>query len=183
MSAPAERALSPFDRLADYERQSLAHVAGKPEQIETGVIWRGIGFRVGSRHLLSSIGEVNEILSLPGMTPVPGTRPWLLGVGNVRGNLMPVIDLKYFIEGEMTNLTDSSRMLIVRNQADSVGLLIDEVLGQRSISEEERAVAVGEEDPRYARFIGEKVQLDGVRWGLFSMASLLRSADFLQAAA
>jgi twitching motility protein PilI len=46
------------------------------------------------------IGEVNEILTLPVLTPVPGTRSWLLGVANVRGNLVPVIDLRDFIEGE-----------------------------------------------------------------------------------
>ena len=38
--------LSPFDALADYERRSLAHAAGVPEQIEAPGLWRGIGFRV-----------------------------------------------------------------------------------------------------------------------------------------
>ncbi|MGA8277767.1 MAG: chemotaxis protein CheW [Rhodanobacteraceae bacterium] len=183
MSTGVEQKLTPFDVLAAYERQSLAHVAGVPERVETGVVWRGIGFRIGTRHLLSSIAEVNEILSLPELTPVPGTRPWLLGIGNVRGNLLPVVDLRGFIEGDLTSLTDNSRMLVVRDRADGCGLLIDEVLGQRSFSEEERGRAIGEDDPRYARFIGERLQLGGVDWGLFSMAALLRSTDFQQAAA
>jgi twitching motility protein PilI len=174
---------APFDTLADYERQSLAHVAGKPEQVESGVVWRGIGFRIGRRHLLSSIAEVNEILSLPPLTPVPGTREWLLGVGNVRGSLVPVVDLRGFIEGQMTTLVDTSRMLVVRRQNEGIGLLIDEVLGQRSFSEDERGRAVGEEDPRYARFVGEVIDLGGTRWGVFSMAILLRAGDFQQAAA
>jgi twitching motility protein PilI len=175
--------LSPFEALADYERRSLAHAAGLPEQIEAPGLWRGIGFRIGARYLVSSINEVNEILTMPVLTIVPGTRPWLLGVANVRGNLVPVIDLKHYLEGERTALTDSSRVLLARQHGGSVGLLIDEVLGQRNFSEEQRADAVGEEDDRYNRFVGEKYPLGDVHWGQFSMAALVRTPDFVQAAA
>lgn len=175
--------LSPFEALADYERRSLAHVAGMPEQIEAPGLWRGIGFRIGQRYLVSGINEVNEILTPPALTIVPGTRGWLLGVANVRGNLVPVIDLKQYLEGERTQLTDASRVLLVRQAGGSVGLLIDEVLGQRSFSEEQRAEAIGEDDERYGRFVGEKYPLGEMHWGQFSMATLVRSPDFVQAAA
>jgi len=175
--------LTPFELLADYERRSLAHVAGLPEQIEAPGLWRGIGFRVGVRHFVSLIAEVNEILTPPLLTAVPGTRSWLLGVANVRGNLVPVIDLRDFIEGERTVPTEASRVLVVRQHAGSVGLLIDEVLGQRSFSEEQRAEAVGEADERYQRFVGENLQLGDVLWGLFSMTVLVRAAEFQQGSA
>jgi twitching motility protein PilI len=175
--------LSPFEALANFERRSLAHTAGLPEQIEAPGLWRGIGFRIGQRYMVSSINEVNEILTLPALTIVPGTRSWLLGVANVRGNLVPVIDLKQYLEGERTQLTDSSRVLLVRQLGGSVGLLIDEVLGQRNFSEEQRAEAIGEDDERYSRFIGEKYPLGEMHWGQFSMAALVRSPDFVQAAA
>lgn len=174
---------TPFEVLADYERRSLAHVAGLPEQIEAPGLWRGIGFRVGIRHFVSVIAEVNEILTLPVLTPVPGTRSWLLGVANVRGNLVPVIDLRDFIEGERSIPTEASRVLVVRQHGGSVGLLIDEVLGQRSFSDEQRADAIGEADERYRHFVGENLQLGDVLWGLFSMAALVRAAEFQQGSA
>ena len=90
---------------------------------------------------------------------MPGTRQWLLGVANVRGNLVPVIDLKQYLEGERTQLTDTSRVLLVRQFGGSVGLLIDEVLGQRNFSEDQRAEAVGEEDDRYSRFVGREISV------------------------
>jgi twitching motility protein PilI len=176
-------ALSPFDALAEYERRSLAHVAGVPEQIEAPGLWRGIGFRIGTRYLVSSINEVNEILTYPSLTLVPGTRMWLLGVANVRGNLVPLIDLKQYLEGERTLLSEASRVLLVRQSGGSVGLLIDEVLGQRNFSQEQRADAIGEEDDRYNRFVSEKYLLGEVYWGLFSMAALVRTPDFAQASA
>ncbi|HOX71072.1 MAG: chemotaxis protein CheW [Dokdonella sp.] len=173
----------PFETLADYERRSLAHVAGLPEQIDAPGLWRGIGFRVGDRHLVSSISEVNEILTLPALTVVPGTQGWMLGVANVRGNLVALVDLRNYIEAKRTVMTESTRVLVVRQHGGSVGLLVDEVLGQRSFSDEQRSGAIGEDDENYSRYIGEKVQLGGILWGLFSMTALVRTAEFQQASA
>jgi len=174
---------SPFATLADYEQRSLAHVAGLPEQVDAPGLWRGIGFRVGDNYMVSSISEVNEILTMPSLTVVPGTQAWMLGVANVRGNLVAVVDLRGHIEGVRTELTDMSRVLVVRQHGGSVGLLVDEVLGQRSFSDEQREYAQGEDDTRYARYIGEKIQLGDILWGLFSMTALVRTAEFQQASA
>ncbi|HEY0231717.1 MAG TPA: chemotaxis protein CheW [Dokdonella sp.] len=174
---------TPFEALAEYERRSLAHAAGAPEQVEAPGLWRGIGFRIGPRHFVSSIAEVNEILTLPPLTVVPGAKSWLLGIANVRGNLVPTVDLRDFIGDGRSTLSDASRVLIVRQQGGSVGLLIDEVLGQRSFAEAQLAAAVGESDEKYSRFVGENLQSGDVQWGLFSMAALVRIAEFQQAAA
>ena len=174
---------TPYEILAAYEQRSLAHVAGAPEQVEAAGLWRGIGFRIGDRYFVSSIAEVNEILTPPALTGVPGARAWLLGIANVRGNLVPVVDLRDFILGGRSPIADSSRVLVVRQVGGSVGLLVDEVVGQRSFGEDQIAAAVGEDDEHYANFVGENVQLGDVQWGLFSMAALVRSPQFQQAAA
>ena len=174
---------TPFEALAEYERRSLAHAAGAPEQVEAPGLWRGIGFRVGDRYFVSSIAEVTEILTLPALTIVPGARSWLLGVANVRGNLVPVIDLRDFVGVGRGATSDASRVLVVKQPGGSVGLLVDEVLGQRSFSEQQIGAAMGEADEKYSRFVGENVQLGDVLWGLFSMGALVRTAEFQQAAA
>jgi len=181
--ARTDASATPFEILAEYERRSLVHAAGAPEQIEAPGLWRGIGFRIGDRYFVSSIAEVNEILSRPPRTIVPGARSWLLGIANVRGNLIPVIDLRDFIGNGRSATSETTRVLMVRQPAGSIGLLIDEVLGQRSFSKEQIDAAVGEADERYSRFVGENVQLGEVLWGLFSVAALARSAEFQQAAA
>ncbi|MEO7431088.1 MAG: chemotaxis protein CheW [Dokdonella sp.] len=181
--ARTESTATPFEILAEYEQRSLVHAAGAPEQIDAPGLWRGIGFRIGDRYFVSSIAEVNEILSLPSLTIVPGARSWLLGIANVRGNLIPVIDLRDFIGNGRSTTSETTRVLMVRQPAGSIGLLIDEVLGQRSFSKEQIDAAVGEADERYSRFVGENVRLGEVLWGLFSVAALARSAEFQQAAA
>lgn len=174
----------PFEILAEYERLSLAHQASAPEQIEAPGLWRGIAFRVGGRLLASSIGEVNEIMVPQLLTSVPGTQSWMLGVANVRGNLVPVVDLGLFLFGATTTVGDRTRVLLVRQGVSgSVGLLVDEVAGQRSLTLEMQADAEGEDDQRLQRFVERNVRFDGQRLGVFSMLRLTRAADFQQAAA
>lgn len=173
---------SPYELLADFEQRSLAHVAGGQQQQDAPGAWRGIGFRVRGRHLLGAIGDVNEILALPGVTPVPGAQAWLLGVANVRGNLVPVVDMTGFIDGHPAYITDNSRLLLVRQPAGSVGLLVDEVFGQRTVASDQVREADAEADPAIARYVREQVRSGSYDWGLFNMAVMVRSVDFQQAA-
>ena len=85
--------------------------------------------------------------------------------------------------GVRSQASDSTRVLVVRQIGGSVGLLVDEVLGQRSFSEDQLAASVGEADENFGHFVGESVQLGDIQWGLFSMAALVRSPQFQQAAA
>jgi twitching motility protein PilI len=173
--------LTPFEILARYERLSLAHASDAQERMEAPGLWRGIGYRAGSRLFVSGIDEINELLAVPVLTPVPGTQPWLLGVANVRGNLVPVIDFARYLFGERTPHTERSRLLIVRQGGGSVALLVDEVFGQRTVDEEQRRDAEPEDDPRLARFVEERVGEQ--RLAVFSMNRLVRAPDFRQAAA
>src|SRR3546814_7267173 len=80
------------------------------------------------------------------------------GVANIRGNLLPTVDLKQFLEGERTVLHESQRVLIVRQPGGDVAVTIDELFGQRSFLEEQ-ALAEDElpasalAEGRYAHFV------------------------------
>jgi twitching motility protein PilI len=173
----------PFGILGDYERRSLEHVAGLPEQLDAPGLWRGVGYRIGHTRLASGFDEVVEILPLPQVTPVPGAQPWMLGVANVRGNLLPIVDLKQFLEGERTVLHEGQRVLIVRQPGGDVAVTIDELFGQRSFVEEQLVDREPLAQGRYAHFIDRAYRLADVSWGIFSLDRLARTPEFRQAAA
>lgn len=179
----SEASISPFDVLVDYEQRSLSHVAGMPEQIEAPGLWRGIGYRIGTRNLASGFGEVVEIITLPPLTPVPGGEVWLLGVANIRSTLLPVVDLKLFLEGDRTVLHETTRALVVRQAGGNVAVLIDELFGQRNFTDANRTELGGIDDGRYGSFVKQAYRLGDVTWGVFSMALLTRTPEFRQAAA
>jgi twitching motility protein PilI len=120
---------------------------------------------------------------LPPTTPVPGAQPWLLGIGNLRGNLFPVIDLKHFLEGERTVLHEGQRVLVVRQPGGNVAVTIDELFGQRSFVEEQKIDAAPLADGRYENFVERAYRLGDHEWGVFSLDRLARTPEFRQAAA
>ncbi len=174
---------SPFLVLADYEQRSLAHVAGLPEQLDAPGLWRGVAYRIGSHRLASGFDEVVEILSMPALTPVPGSQAWMLGVANVRGTLLPVVDLKQFLEGERTVLHEGQRVLVVRQPGGDVAVTIDEMYGQRSFVDAQYIDVAPVADGRYAHFVDRAYRMNEQDWGVFSLERLARTPEFRQAAA
>jgi twitching motility protein PilI len=178
-------ALSPFDLLLDYEQRSLQHQPGRPELVEAPGHWRGVGFRVGKHRLVVAFEDVVEILSLPAVTPVPGSQPWMLGLVNVRGSLMAVTDLKLFLGGERSAINEGQRVLVVKQPGGPVAVAVDELYGQRSFNDSHVVEVPASEDEadRYHHFIRRAYRLGDITWGVFDMALLTRTPEFRQAAA
>ena len=174
--------IAAFAKLADYERLSLEHVPGLPDQADAPGHWRGVGFGLGQRRLVTAFEEVVEIMTLPQITHVPGTQPWMLGVANVRGTLLPVVDLKQFLEGERTVLHEGQRVLVVRQTGGNVAVLIDALYGQRTFNDSQ-AIAADDQEGRYGHFIKQAYRVSDNDWGVFSMSMLTRTPEFRQAAA
>ena len=180
-SAATKKRASSFETLTDYEARSLTHAPGRPELVEAPGHWRGVGFRLGQRRLVSSFEEVVEILSLPPITPVPGAQSWMLGVANVRGSLLPVVDLKQFLEGERTLVHEGQRVLVVRQTGGNVAVIIDELFGQRTFNDTHRAEMDGENEGRYGQLVNQVYRVNDISWGVFSMQVLTRTPEFRQA--
>ena len=183
MSSEISEPKTAFEILLDYEKRSLEHVAGVPEQLEAPGLWRGIGFRLGDIYLVSSIAEVNEILRVPTITNVPGTKAWMLGIANVRGNLLPIVHLRGLLEGETYKAVDSARVLSIKQAGGTIGLIVDEVLGQRSFVDENKQDNKTYLDSPINSHLSHEYVAGTMSWGVFSMASLIKEPEFLQAAA
>ena len=140
-----------------------------------------MGFRLGQHRLVSSFEEIVEILPLPPVTPVPGAQPWMLGVANVRGSLLPVVDLKQFLEGERTLVHEGQRVLVVRQSGGNVAVIIDELFGQRTFNDTHRTEMNGENEGRYGQLVNQFYRLAETSWGVFSMQTLTRTPEFRQA--
>lgn len=88
--------------------------------------------------------HVREVYLLKELTPLPGTPPFVLGIVNIRGQILSVIDLKKFFELPEKGLTDLNRVIVLyqpntnnnnnnNNNNMEFGLLADQILGVRTI--------------------------------------------------
>lgn len=80
---------------------------------------------------------VRETVHLKELTPVPGTPPFVLGLVNVRGRIVSVIDIKKFFDLPEKGLTDLNKVIIIQDGGMEFGILADAVSGFRSIGQEE----------------------------------------------
>lgn len=172
-----------FDLLTSYEKQSLEHAVTLPEQVGEIDVWSGIGFRLRDNHLVAELGTVSEIITVPLVTRVPTASPWLLGVANIRGNLVSVVDLRHFFHGERTHLNKRCRVLVIRQEGGMTGLLVDEVFGLRHFESADASDSLSIDDPALAEFLSREFVRDGQRWIAFDAVGLVESAEFLNAAA
>ncbi|HBK55806.1 MAG TPA: chemotaxis protein CheW [Xanthomonadales bacterium] len=174
----------PFATLLEFERLSLAHRPGRPDLVQAEGHYRGVAYRIGGFRLVSDFSDILEILTVPAITPVPGADDWMLGIANVRGNLVPVVDLRRFLLGERSLVFDGQRMLLIRQQGGNVAVLVDEFFGQRGFVEDERIDAPTEQEryPRLTGFVARSYQVGGHDWSVFDLARLTRTPEFRQAA-
>ena len=80
---------------------------------------------------------VREVYPLKDLTPVPCTPRFVLGVINVRGQILSVIDIKKFFDLPEKGLTDLNKVIIVNSDSMQLGVLADVILGVREIAEED----------------------------------------------
>jgi purine-binding chemotaxis protein CheW len=64
---------------------------------------------------------------------LPHTPAFLLGVTNIRGRILPVVDLKRFFGLPEQGLTDLNKVVIVQQEGAELGILADSILGVRQI--------------------------------------------------
>jgi twitching motility protein PilI len=122
---------TPFQLLLQIDQRCRRLAAGLPSQKEAIQMWSGIGFRMGEQLFVAPIGEIGEVLHEPRYTLLPGVKSWVKGVANVRGRLLPIMDLCAFFGGELSPLRKKRRVLIVDHQEIFAGLTVDEVFGMQ----------------------------------------------------
>jgi chemotaxis signal transduction protein len=89
----------------------------------------GILIRLGSSRYAVAMADVAEVAAVPGVTRVPGSPPWLSGVANWRGRMLPILDLRPLLATPTVPLASSARLLVLARDDVVVGLVVEAVPG------------------------------------------------------
>lgn len=173
----------PLSFLQDYERRGKAHVVDLSTEEDRRVYWRSIVFRIDSTFFLLDEHEAAELLTMPDLASIPGTKRWVSGIANVRGELLPVIDFKDFLYGEPAVITKQSRVLVVRSDEVQSGLLVDQVVGARKFPEDTLRPALTTDFPDELRKIVSGRYEEEETFHIISVQKLVEETGFMQAAA
>lgn len=127
-------------KLRDFSAQLAARLQAAPSPLAEPA---RLAIRIGTLAYLLDMNNAGEIVAAPPVTPVPWTKPWFLGLANVRGRLVGVVDLLR-LAGNTPIAPEDAQQLIVFNESlkYNVGLLITRAFGLRNIKDLEPLGAV-----------------------------------------
>ena len=116
--------------------RARAHaLAWEPQQaILTQEFLEIVEFRLASETYGLESAFIRETYPLKDFTPLPGVPPFVLGIVNVRGQILSVVDLKKFFDLPEQGLGQLNKLIILRDRQMEFGILADEILGARSIA-------------------------------------------------
>ena len=171
---------SPFDLLSSLDGRCRTNSSGLPVARAVVDDWIGIGFTINNIPLLAKMDDISEILPPPETIRVPGVMHWVLGLANIRGSLMPVLDMNAFINGKATEIRKESRILIINKKGLIAGLLVDEVYGLRRFKPNEHQQVVNPEAGSIGEYLAGKFVDQVHRWDVFSVEKLVKAEKFLR---
>ncbi len=154
-------------RLRQYQEQLLERM--QAARTSSGARAHQLGVEIGGARYLLDLVEAGEIVPLPPLAAVPLTQPWYLGLANVRGNLLGVVDLARYLDPEAMPTPGTRLVTFAPGLGFPCALLVAKVVGLRHAADM---------TPLDARLR----DADGQEWTPLSLAALAREDRFLQVA-
>lgn len=129
----------------------MAKVTASNSADDSIVQW--VTFRLATEIYGINVMQVQEVLRVTEIAPVPGAPNYVLGIINLRGNVVTVIDTRIRLGLSTAEVTDATRIVIIEGSRHVVGILVDCVseVVDLPLSAMESAPNVGNEDS--ARYI------------------------------
>lgn len=137
-----------------------------------------VTFRLEGETYGVNVMQVQEVLRYTEIAPVPGAPSYVLGIINLRGNVVTVIDTRSRFGLQSGEITDQTRIVIIEADKHVIGILVDavaEVVYLRQ-SEIETAPNVGNDES--AKFIQGVCHKNGQLLILVELAKMLSDVEW-----
>lgn len=161
----------------------MASSTGHSSQVAEDPILQYVTFRLDEETYGINVMQIQEVLRHTEIAPVPGAPDYVLGIINLRGNVVTVIDTRRRFGLSDADITDHTRIVVLEIEGQVVGVLVDsvaEVVYLRQ-SEIETAPNVGNEES--ARFITGVCNKNGELIILVEFEKMLSEEEWAEMAA
>ena len=97
------------------------------------MLFRSVEFVLASERYAVESRFIREVEVLESLTPLPCTPAFVLGIVNLRGEILPVIDLKKFFDLPEKGLSDLNKIIVLQSGRMLFGILADAIIGMRHV--------------------------------------------------
>jgi purine-binding chemotaxis protein CheW len=141
-------------------------------------VFQWVTFKLENEVYGINVMQVQEVLRYSEIAPVPGAPLYVLGIINLRGNVVTVIDTRSRFGLDTCEVTDNTRVVVIESEKQVIGILVDSVaeVVYLKASEIDEAPNVGNEDS--AQFIQGVSNRDGELLILVDLDKLLSDDEW-----
>jgi twitching motility protein PilI len=177
-----EKLLSPRDKDARRHRLRVfqAQLVDRMQVARSGVDSRinQLGIMIGPTRWLLNLKEAGEIVSVGTITNVPLTQNWFLGLTNIRGNLISVVDFSQFQGGAAASIDKDSRIIAFSPSLSfNSGLLVSRVMGLRNVADMDKQPV--DETDQTCWFSQRFIDHDAQEWRTLDLSLVVQDPQFL----
>ncbi|MEW6541207.1 MAG: chemotaxis protein CheW [Bacillota bacterium] len=128
-------------------------------------------FDLGGQKYAIPVLNTQEIIKMIDITPIPRSDSFIEGVINLRGRIVPIINLSKRLDLARSQATRDTRIIVVEHNETSVGMIVDRVqeVGRYNRDEIEKSESVMKEN----EFVGGVVKKDNALWLLLRLEKVL----------
>ena len=154
----------------------VSQSADKKQVVDEVLQW--VTFRLQEETYGINVMQVQEVLRYSEIAPVPGSPEYVLGIINLRGNVVTVIDTRARFGLPPAEVTDNTRVVIIEAEKQVIGILVDSVAEVVYLkqSEVDSAPNVGTDES--ARFIQGVANRDGELLILVDLNKMLNDEEW-----
>ena len=113
------------------------HLAQKIAQDERRQTEQFVRFGLNETIFGINLANAMEVGQLTSITPLPNLPHWLVGISNIRGEILSIVDLKSFFDWPTTPIKRSNPFIILHNTKIKIGILVDRIMGTMNINQDE----------------------------------------------
>lgn len=176
IAAPKSDIAARRTRLREFQAQLVERMQTARSGADVRV--NQLGVLIGEQRWLLNLQTAGEIVAVGAISAVPLTQPWFLGLTNIRGNLISVIDFARFQGQGATTIDKDSRIVAFGPAlAFNSGLLVTRVLGLRNVAEMQPHGDSDEAATPWAskRYLDQESQV----WTELDLSSVIQNPQFL----
>lgn len=162
----------PFSQLLSLAERSQKIGVELPARENARTHWNGLGFSLLGQRFVVPMSEVGELMRVPPTTRLIGIKNFVVGVANVRGRLLVVIDLAVFFGQPSTFPKAQRRLFAVGEEEQYFGFMVDESLGMQHFPSEAFTESVEDVPDQFRPFVIGCYNMGGSIWPVFSLTRL-----------
>ena len=165
--------LDGFSQLTAIALRSQEVASDLPLRENARTRWKGLGFNLLGQRFVVPMSEVSELMRLPSQTRLPGVKPFVTGIANVRGRLMAILDLATFFGESSALATAQRRVLAVEDDDLYFGFMIDESLGMQHFPSDAYSEEIEEVNKIFLPYLEGGYTIGGLVWPVLSLSKLV----------